>query len=396
MKKIMILGAGIYQVPLIKKAKELGLYTIVVSIDGNYPGFKFADKIYYIDTTDAESVLEVAKKEKIDGIVTAGTDVAIPTLGKVRDSLKLHGVSELAAKKSTVKGMMKEAFAVNHVRSAKFILCDDKENIEHALKKMNFPVMFKAVDSSGSRGITKVNSNNPIEIRSAIETIKEVTHSDNYIIEEYIDGIEFGAQSLICGGEMKFFMPHGDYIFKGDAGVPIGHFVPYFLEDSIIHDAEIQLKKAIKALGLDECAINADFILSNGKVYVLEIGARSGATCLAEMVSIAYGIDYYETLIQVALEGTCNAFFDTKINPVIARLIISNRDGIIDDIVLPDIKNDNIIEMNIDYSIGSKVNKFKVGPDRIGDIIVKGDTLADAKEIMDNAMNELQIKIKDV
>ena len=48
MKKIMILGAGVYQVPLIKKAKELGFYVIVSTIRGNYPGLKFADKIMRI------------------------------------------------------------------------------------------------------------------------------------------------------------------------------------------------------------------------------------------------------------------------------------------------------------------------------------------------------------
>ncbi len=59
--KILILGAGIYQVPLIKKAKEMGLYTIVCSIEGNYPGFAFADQVYYVNTTDIEGCLSVAE-----------------------------------------------------------------------------------------------------------------------------------------------------------------------------------------------------------------------------------------------------------------------------------------------------------------------------------------------
>ena len=61
MKKIMILGAGIYQVPLIETAKKMGLYTIVVSIPGNYPGFAIADKVYYENTVDDEKILEIAQ-----------------------------------------------------------------------------------------------------------------------------------------------------------------------------------------------------------------------------------------------------------------------------------------------------------------------------------------------
>ena len=62
MTKIMILGAGIYQVPLIETAKKMGLYTIVVSIPGNYPGFALADKVYYENTVDEDKILAIAKK----------------------------------------------------------------------------------------------------------------------------------------------------------------------------------------------------------------------------------------------------------------------------------------------------------------------------------------------
>lgn len=38
------LGGGQAQLELIKTAKAMGLYTIVVGISGNYPGYKIADK----------------------------------------------------------------------------------------------------------------------------------------------------------------------------------------------------------------------------------------------------------------------------------------------------------------------------------------------------------------
>ena len=87
MKKILILGAGIYQVPLIKTAKRLGIYSIAVSIPGNYPGFELADKVYYENTTDYEKVLDIAKAEDIDGIVTAGTDLKSVIAGGNRVAL---------------------------------------------------------------------------------------------------------------------------------------------------------------------------------------------------------------------------------------------------------------------------------------------------------------------
>ena len=83
--------------------------------------------------------------------------------------------------------------------------------------------------------------------------------------------------------------------------MPIGHFAPYDMGADIVADAEEQLRRAVRSLEVDNCAINADFILCKGKTYVLEIGARAGATCLVEMTSLYYGFDYYEKIIQCNL-----------------------------------------------------------------------------------------------
>ena len=292
MKKIMILGAGIYQVPLIKVAKKRGIYTIVVSRMGDYPGLELADKVYYIDTTDIENILRIAKKERIDGITTTGTDVAVPAIGRVCDELGLKGISFESAMVSCDKVLMKKAFKSNNVRTAGFFYVNIKANYEEIMQvveKMGYPVIFKAVDSSGSRGITKVMNEN--DVIRAWNNVKCNTKHDEFIIEEFIEGEEFGAQAFVQNGRIEFVLPHGDYVFKGDTGVPIGHYAPY--ECDYVEVCE-QLSRAIKAMGLDNCAVNADFMLHDGKVYVLEIGARAGATMLAELVSIYYSVDYYQ------------------------------------------------------------------------------------------------------
>ena len=120
MKKIMILGAGIYQVPLIRAAKEMGLTVIVASIKGDYPGFALADKVHYINTTDREAILKAAVSEKIDGICTTGTDVAVASIGYVCEKMGLSGISKEAADLVTDKAKMKEAFQKGGVSASRF------------------------------------------------------------------------------------------------------------------------------------------------------------------------------------------------------------------------------------------------------------------------------------
>ena len=110
-KKILILGAGVYQVPLIRRARERDLYTVVASTPGNYPGFQLADQVYHTNTTDQEAILKIARAEKIDAITTTGTDVAVVSIGHVCKEMHLPGIGAEAARILTDKALMKEAFA---------------------------------------------------------------------------------------------------------------------------------------------------------------------------------------------------------------------------------------------------------------------------------------------
>ena len=267
MKKLMIMGAGIYQVPLIKKAKEMGIYTIAVSIPGKYPGFAVADEVCHINTVDYDAVLKVAREKQVDGIVTAGTDVAVITIGKVCDELGLCGLSFEAAKIASDKMLMKDCYEANGVRTARFRKVHFEDDLEEAIRDLEYPMIFKAVDSSGSRGITRVNTKE--DIPGAVAAVKATTRKDYYIVEEFIIGEEFGAQAFVYGGKLQFVLPHGDYVFVGDTGVPVGHFAPYDLSEEVLQDVFDQTEKAIKAMKLDNCAINADFIMKDQKTYVL-------------------------------------------------------------------------------------------------------------------------------
>lgn len=389
----MILGAGVYQLPLIKKAKDLNYYTIVVSYTGNYPGFGYADKVYYEDTTDSELILDIAKKENIDGIVTTGTDVAVVTLGKICDELNLKGITERTAIKSQNKKEMKAAFLENNVRTAKYFQISSLKEAENAYDKLQKPVMVKAVDSSGSRGIRKVQSKE--ELNDAFEYALQSSKKKYCVIEEFIEGEEFGVQAFVLEKKLMFAMAHGDYVFEGDVGVPIGHTVPYNLTSEISKDLKEQLQRSINALNFNNCALNADFILSeDGKVYVLEVGARAGATCLPEMVSITYNVDYYKDIILAAV-GEVTTFSDYSGNtPCAAHLLLSSKEGHVKEMNYESSRNPNLIDLSFDCVVGDHVNEFKVGPDRVGQVITTGKTLEEAEELMFDIMDKIELIVE--
>ncbi len=393
MKKLMVLGAGVMQVPLIRKAKEMDLWVIVVGSKGNYPGLKYASQVEFIDFNDSESVVELAQREHIDGVWTCGLDMPVRTMSIVSERLGLPGIPALAGEIVSDKWKMKDCFASGGVRTARYRICHNIDEAEQSFGELRKPVMFKAIDGQGSKGIVKVSK--PEQISYAFDCVRKASHQNAFIVEEFISGIEIGAQAFVLNGEVKFIMPHGDYVFHGDTGVPIGHYVPSEFSDSVVADCKEQLVRCVKAANLQTCAINADFILSDDEIYVLEIGARCGATMLAETVSLYYGFDYYEKMIQAALGenvdftpgseryATATMTLMSKTDGVIVRQENSNRDD-----------DSDIVMIQFDHEIGDRVHKFKLGIDRLGHVIVRGKTLAAAQNKLQEALNHILIEVR--
>lgn len=389
MKKVIILGAGVYQVPLIKKAKELGLYVIVVSRKGDYPGFVFADKTYMVDTTNIEEVKKIAEDEQVNGILTTGTDVAVISVGYVCDSCGLKGLSYEASKKCTDKYKMKECFSLGNVRTAQFKKVSFSSlDLNDLADTFRLPFMVKAVDSSGSRGIIRVNDYN--KLNDAIQKVKDVTKKDYFIAEEFVQGYEIGVEAYVLDGEVLFVSPHGKYVFHGDADVPLGHYFPFDGTSELISDITEQMNKAISAIGLNNCAVNADMIISDRKAYVLEIGGRAGATCIPETLSHHYGIDYYSLM----LNNCIGEYSESDLIPkkaAASKLLVSLKSGVIKSQSFNSFSDQ--VTVSFDYRIGDYISTFKVGSDRIGHIIAYGKNLAEVENLITEAEKRIHIEI---
>lgn len=393
MRKILILGAGVYQVPLIQKAKELGLYTIVTSIKGNYPGFAMADKVYFVNTTDKDACLRIAKEESIDAVCTTGTDVALPTMGYINDKLGLCGPSEYSAIVSSNKLLMKQSLEQSGVQTALFGKVMSYQDCVEIAESIGYPCVLKVVDSSGSRGIQIVQNASSLE--QAYNKILPFTKQNYVIVEKFLNGLEFGAQAMVYKGKILFVMPHGDEVFSGATGVPIGHYVPYINNDKdFFAHVQSEVAKSIVALKIDNAAVNVDLIMVDGQPYILELGARCGATGLADLVSIYYGIDYYQMIINVALGQLFvkeNQFIPKK--SACVKLITSTKNGILKD-YNEKICHNQLEKYCMDYHKGDVVNKFKIGPDRVGEIIVSGALEENIQKIAEDLLAQVNLVVE--
>lgn len=392
-KKLFILGAGIYQVPLIKKAKDMGLYTIAASCPGPYPGLAIADQALLIDTRDGEALQKAAVRESIDGICTSGTDVAVRSLGLLCDSLGLAGLPLTAARILTDKYRMKEAFCKGGVSTPVSIQVFSFQEALKAFGRLTPPVIVKAVDSSGSRGVTRADSSE--ELAAAYERACLATRKDYVLVEQFVTAHEIGVDGFISGGEVTLLLPHDKFVYttKEGTSLPEGHHFPFHCSQETEGEIRRQICLAVRAVGMNQCAFNTDVLITDqGEVFILEIGGRAGATCIPELITLYSGVDYYEQIIRNAL-GEVPDFSSQTRRPAMAKLLFSPLPGILTqaDYAFFEGLQEKGIFVSLDYSPGSSLPGVHDGTDRIGQVIMQTDCPATLDQVLAQVRSHIKI-----
>lgn len=393
-KKLLLQGASRGNLGLIKTAKRHGVYVVMTGLGGDFPCNPYADEFCKADILDCDKVLEVAKKHQIDGAAICCSDTGLKAIGRCNDVLGLTGLTEASAEMASNKLLMKERFYESNVRTAKYYKIHNNQELIEAVKEIGYPVIIKAVDLQGSRGISIVKDDSRL-LLSFQETMSQ-TRLDYCIVEEYLIGKEFGTQAFVFEGKVLFVLPHGDETIMCNTAVPIGHYMPYILDDELYTDTCDQVKKGISALGFNNCAVNVDLIEKDGKVYVIEMTGRVGANCLPELTSNYFGINYYDMILSTCLGESPLPYWNMRKHPcaTIARMIRSSKGGVVKNICLPITDADEDIHMFIKE--GSEVRSFTNSNDAIGEVIVKGRNLEECKSRLDAIIKQIRVDFVSV
>lgn len=389
-KTLLVQGAGRSNLGIVNTAKQFGVKTVITGMGGDYPCTPLADINCFADISDPEAVLKVAQEQKVDGAIICCSDTGLRAVGRCNDVLHLTGITEEAAIVSSNKFLMKERLLANDVRTAVFFRVSTEEDLRQAVDKIGFPVIIKATDLQGSRGISIVRSDE--NLLSSFCEVMSLTKQSYCIVEEFIEGKEYGAQAFVYNNEVLFVLPHGDETIMCKTAVPVGHYMPYEMDAALYEDTCKQVKNAIKALELNNCAVNVDLIEKDGKAYIIELTGRVGANCLPEMVGNFFGINYYEMILRAALGVSPLSVFEKRKAPraTLARMIQFPRSGKIRELVIPP---DIDAEIHMFVSLGDIIRKFTNSNDAIGEIIVSGNTLEICEEKMQKAMETIKISV---
>ncbi len=299
MKTLAIIGASYLQLPLVRKAKDMGLHTICFAWAEGAVCKDAADEFYPISIVEKEQILSICLDKQIDGICTIASDVAAPTVAYVADKMGLVGNSYEVALRANNKFLMRQAFSAQGIPCPLYQKITSSEQLDS--RSLHFPIIVKPTDRSGSLGIAKVERLE--DLLTAVETAWDCSFKHEVIVEEFIEGREISVEFISYHG-IHYPLQITDKVTTGAPHfVELEHHQPAdFTKEQYAQIYDLT-KKALDALGVTNGASHSEYkITEEGKIYVMEIGARMGGDFIgSDLVQLSTGYDFLKGVIDVAL-----------------------------------------------------------------------------------------------
>lgn len=394
MKKLMVLAAGLLQIPVIKKAKEKGYYVIAVDDDPEAPGMALADKaIVPGGLMNEEKLMTIAREERIDGVIHPCSEVAMNVMGRINDELGLNGVSNATAIRATNKHLMRKAFEAYGAPSPKSFCTDNAEDGYRLFLSIGGKAILKPSRNSGSRGIAEIEPGLSFESFTPLfERSKAESRDASVMVEQFVEGPEFSVEIIVWKGTVNVLQVTDKKTTEAPYFVELGHSQPSQFPVEVVEAVRDAAVRGVKALQLDNCAAHAEVKVQDGQAYIMEIGARLGGDFIStELTHLSTGIDMVAAAIDVALgvepclepmaepKGVAIRYFTPE--PGVVRVIESEEL----------LHRPDVYDAEIYVKPGDEVREVKSSLDRSGHVIVTAASVGRAVEVAEHLVTSVKI-----
>lgn len=385
MKSILIIGAGFLQAFVIKKAKDLGYRTLAIDKNPCAVGFEIADECSAVDIVDLDACLAYARAHRVDGVMTAATDYGVLSASYIAKTMGLPGLDFETAKIIKNKYLVRDIlYSKTGQGISQYFEVNDLDHLSVKRGSIEFPVIVKPCDGSGSKGVNKAGNFN--ELMIAVGTALNASRIHKGLVEKFISGKEFGVESIVLNGEVHVLGIMGKHMTDPPDYAELGHFMPSRLGmEAKVKDI---VRRSIQALGINYGAVNMDVLITNeGEAFIVDIGARMGGNLIgSHIIPIGTGIDYMEALIRSAVGDDVNlGVGNGRVN--VATRLLALRPGRVKR--LPDfaeIQRQEMVEIYHHLHVGDEIPQYHNNLDGCGYVLARVGTLAEVESHVENAM----------
>jgi biotin carboxylase len=388
-KTILVLAASLYQLDAIRTAKRLGMRVVTTDSIPSNPGHALADRAYAVDTTDVEGVIEIAKAERIDGVIAPCTDVAVFTAARVAEELGLPGVASEAARIVTSKTEFRKFLAGHEMRVPRFVIVEANEQPPAGLFECGQRWIIKPERASGSKGIFILDSADDLAKRMPESRMHSPT--GRLVIEQFIDGHQGTIEGVLRGGSVALSFILDRQTAPSPYVSTIGHYVPSVIDAPSQAKVVSMVEEAWRKLGVNECIFDCDFVLGDGQVYLIEMTPRLGGNSISQLLRVCAGVDLVELAVRSAMGDLADLPTDLPVKAAAVVLFGVWQSGRLS-YEMSDIERCRVEpwlhSIQMDVEPGAVVEPFINGRHRLGEAYVLGSERSDIPGLV-TGLNEM-------
>lgn len=378
MKKLMILGGSENQLPLILTAKNLGLYVVLCDYSEENVGREHCDAFYCVSTLDRNAVLEVAKKEAIDGVVT-NSEPAMPISAYVGNTLGLPSNPYESILTLSRKDLFRKFLRSNGFACPQSVDVGSYDEAINSISGLRFPLMVKPVDSSGSRGVSRIKSIS--ELRSAFDEAMGFSKMKRVMVEEYIKRTHdymIGGDIFVLNGKVAFWgLMNSFRNRKISEFIPVGTSFPTLITPEQFGRVSDLVHEVIGVLNIQSGPFNLEMMFGeDGNLYMIEMNPRSGGNQIPEILKVATGVNLVEATVRAALGEGDIRFDSNKEQKFMSTYVLhSSQSGVLEGVNIHEAINKYVINVAMHKQLGDTVNKFENAGELVGVVLMEFPSL---------------------
>ena len=296
-KKILLLGGGHAEIPLIQAAHELGWYVITTGNAREGLGHPYADKNVFADFSDKDAMLELAKKEGVQAVCSGCNDFALLSTVYVCEKLGLPGHDSYA---TSLKIHHKDKYRALATRlgipTPRALVVRSAADFETAIAQLSFPIIVKPVDLTGGKGIHRAA--NADEAREAYKDACSRTRQDHIVVEEFVQGSNHGFSAMLVKGKVAFAFSDNEQYYINKYMVS-GANSPSTSSDKTLAMLREYSERIAQELHLVDGILHIQYIeRADGTPIIIEICRRPPGDLYIKFVKYATGVDYPKFIVQ--------------------------------------------------------------------------------------------------
>jgi len=399
-KKILLLGGSAQQVVAIETAKRMGYTTVLCDYLPDNPGQYHADKFYLVSTTDKEAVLAVAQQEGVHGVMAYASDPAAPTAAYIAEKLGLPGnpyhAVEILCNKDLFRDFLKEhdfctpaACGYNDVQTA-------WEDLDSG--KFRFPVIVKPVDSSGSKGVGRIDTMEEAEV--ALRYAMGFSRGGRIIVEEFVEkfGYQIAGDGLSVDGKLVFRCFANDHFNPKciNPFVPISASFPYNMPESVQQKVHDEIQRLLSLLHMKTCTYNFDLRIDKDyNVYLMEVAPRDGGNYIPQLIQYCTGVDLVECSVKAAMGEPISISGVVKSEGFYAYYAVhSLKDGVLDEVCIAENARAMIVENHLLVGPGDTVSAFTGANTTLGCLLMRFESMEQMLDMMDHSEKWIEVRVR--